>query len=353
MAYPSPERVWYKKSTSLATSGVVSDNRRLLLAIKNGLTQASGWVDMDNQPVTHPKPWTVAQSSNAVQVGASDYWNSESDIVWGSNLSWTCLRHPSHYGGLGELLLGCGTSSTSNGYVRYASHGFNLNGTVSANPTQYVIPELPGDPTPYKSVLWSWLNSTQWHRYGYGNNPFNAAVHIWHSADGTGTRLLVMQNGAPGCFMMWDQAVDLLGTADSHDRAYWPDGYVHGMWLAGNTLDDDAFNATSDMRAIIRAIGLDLGWLDANLGCCSLWHMDNSSMDRIPVANEMSGNWTTEPMHLYSWPGGARGLAGRLRDTWLVAAASGGHGTLFNSGALVKVGSLLLPWDGSTFDTGV
>jgi len=163
-----------------------------------------------------------------------------------------------------------------------------------------------------------------------------------------------MQNGAPGALMVWDQAVNLLSTVDVYGKAYWPDGYVNGMMLRGATLDNDSFDATQLVRGLVRANGLPYGpgWLDTIMSSASLWYYDNSSLDRILVANEMSGNWPIEPMYLYGWTGGCRGLAGRLRDTWMTNAASGVDGTMFDSGALVKVGSLLLPWDNSTFITG-
>lgn len=363
MAYPSPERTWYlKKNISLPTSGNgLTDNRRLLLAIKNGLTVATGWTDLAGAAVVHPLPWTVRQSSNRSSAGADDYWDAEGDLVWNRDStptgSWICLKHPVQYGGAGELRLYAWSyaSEPQQTDIRYASHGYNLDGTVNAVPTLRSLEVAPGDPTPYRSVSWDWMPGpgAYWHRYA-SSTSFSAAVHIWHSSDGTGTRVLVMQNGAPGALMVWDQAVNLLSTVDVYGKAYWPDGYVNGMMLRGATLDNDSFDATQLVRGLVRANGLPYGpgWLDTIMSSASLWYYDNSSLDRILVANEMSGNWPIEPMYLYGWTGGCRGLAGRLRDTWMTNAASGVDGTMFDSGALVKVGSLLLPWDNSTFITG-
>ncbi len=143
----NPTKTWeYIVNQTEVPGGSLTDrNERLWLLLKRMLTDTGGLsaLDASGTPISLTTPWAVVASSDGVTAGASDSWDTQSDIIGaaaGVAHSWIHLRQVDYFGSGDHLNLLLAVEDVVNcslGRVSYArgALGWNADGTNLNRPT--------------------------------------------------------------------------------------------------------------------------------------------------------------------------------------------------------------------------
>lgn len=327
MAMPVIELTWqHSVNTQKGNTSVLNDdNKSVLFAIKQALIGISpktgrslGWTN----------PWTVVSSSNGISSGASDYWNSESDLVWSTGShSWVVLNQP----GAGiEICLDLSNNNT--GYMTQVwspSTGFS-GGDINTRPSA-------GD----QIVL---RNNTTW--LGGQALPFGARIHVMTSADGRRARVLVgitAGNNAGIClFWLYDEAKDPVNGWTNYNVALSTDSDVN------NPVTTHPYLANTARIAGVHA-GSPMYMYASNE---STWRNSSGikgivNSAHIWAPNDFNGEWPLTTLGLTSQTSGAVGRHGQLIDIWFGSDLM--HGKSYPDTLekqFAQFHNIVVPWNG-------
>jgi hypothetical protein len=328
MAIPVAEKVWqHSVNTKAAGTAVLNDdNRSVLFAIKQALTGVS---PVTGRSLNWTNPWTVVLSSDGVSAGASDYWDSTPDLVWGTGThSWIVLRQP-----ITGIEVCLDLSNANTGYMTQVwspATGFS-GGDTSNRPTA-------GD----QVIL---QNNTTW--LGGQNLAYGARVHVLSSLDGMASRVLVSvttSSAAVVClFWLYDQAKDPVSGWTNYNVALSVDDSV------SNPVTSHGYLANSARVVGIPPSG---GTMNMYMSNESTWRTSLGvkgivKSNHIWAPNDFNGEWPMTTIGLTSQTSGAIGRHGQLYDIWFGSDLM--HGKTYPNNLTNKFAqfhNIVVPWNG-------
>lgn len=327
MAAPSLVKTWqYSLNNRSLGIGVEHDRaRQLLLLIKDILIGFTS------------NPWTVDYSCTGVVAGTVgdgvDRWSVYTDLLWGTGAhSWIVLNLP---GGQQLLLDQDYTTATCESMVtRVSPGGLFTGGTTTTRPTATDETEVCYNTSDALSVFWCGGIA-----YGGGINT-DAVVHVWHSTDGTLTRLLVYYNDI--CVTMWEFGF----MADK--RAAQTSSFYAAMMQGTTTISVLSSSAVLDntWRVTWSAVGAETRCTLLTLGFGSITWSESSAAH---VPEEFDDEYQLVPFVVWSNVVGARGFKGSLVDIWssqYQALRIGDNSPAGSSRNFVHLEGITLPWSG-------
>lgn len=310
-------------NNGIASTGVEEqDYRTLLRTIKN---QLKGFAT---------QPWAVKGSSDSAAAGMdnTDRWSDNTKLVpnsSGSAHSWIVLGQSGIATNF-QVCLDLNTASASGGsrcltIVVSPVAGFG-GGSTTARPT--AADEI---------VLASQANWAG----GVTGGDDSFRVHLWQSTDGQCTRVAIYTANVCVGFWLFDRP--------SNPVSGWTNPSVSVALAGKGLIKHPSFrHLLEQANAYGRA---PVGTMSLYFSCEG--YGSQSLGEIIAEANEISGGWPIMPIGLVSRTTGAKGRHGQLFDVWFGSTALNEGDTYPNSTAktFVQVGNLVLPWNGSTFQT--
>lgn len=287
-------------------------------------------------------PWTVAGSASFdTGVGAMDAvdrWGGIIDLRWvdstGANRSWIVLENAA----LGiQFLIDCvtfnnGDGSTFDGLIAPTSDPF-VGGSINARPT-----------SPSETLILDRTITTARGGWGTGtdNNVAKVMVfHIQHSEDGKGTRVVMLLDGLPIGFWLFDEMVRTIGTPNN-------------LWVARVEGADTADTAPAMDFTALHSNARTFALRDDGVRIEYYLAMPSNNQDSATLATQITtqspydGRITTLPVGCASEDGGWVGFFGELADMYFETVPGfTGRGYPASTREWVQFGILVLPWDGS------
>jgi hypothetical protein len=341
MAMPTKEKTWnsFDVGNVVNTMAQATDMKAVLLGLKTAMVAAG---------------WTVSLSSNATSSGADDYWDTTTDLNWGTTgaRSWIVLRNPDFFGAGAhfELLLECRWASSSypmNLGVKYSPTGDYAGGNTTTLPTATTGVELVTIPT-----------GTADDGNFLQGSTMRRAWHFACSSDRQCTRFFVTQRlgeviHVTTFFAIEHMKAPVAGLADA-------DQFVV-LWFSDESVTGTStktlvtqWNAAARAKSYVAGSGAVTYYLTGEFCNGALVR------DQIRAANPDDGDsWPLFPIGLVTITnvGYAYGRNGELFDMWWapamnteLATSPKNTGTTFpNDGSctFIQLGDLVFPWDGS------
>jgi len=340
MAFPTIEKTWqHAVNFPLTDTGNATTNMRTIVKrIVDLITGVGGTFTLGL--------WTVRYSCDGVAAGVAgdgiNRWDSLTDLVWaaaGVAHSWIVLRQTG-IGATFEVCIDLSSATVGNGTVVFSEGGFS-GGTTTARPTaadEYI-----------------WLNNT---------NLFSSSNTNWHTAwmnvqmstDGHCTRVILLRGSGDRLqSWFWEKPKTAVSGWSTPFAAY----RITSTATQGPGFAARALQTSATIVGKIR-VGATAG--DARMGGKNRPNSDANGDTAYRVGlgpHELTGR---HPLHRAIVVGyttvGARGRMGLLWDFWIGQADDAANtsfsfrpGMLLgepdpNSGQLVALGSLVLPWVG-------
>lgn len=325
---PSLTKTWQLDVNNVAARDVstIDNDRRTMFTIKDTLVNFA------------QSPWVVHSSSDSVTAGASDLWVDKDDIIWSTgNHSWIVLTKPTTGS---QILISCDQALTSDLIISWSPGGLYTGGSISVDPTATDQVTLQA--------------SGNWNG---GLTSYNSWVHVWHTTDGSRTRVLVTTDSAdPTLFWILDEITPI-----PDNWALSPE--VVCIFEGANAVN---FGASGSLQAIPVTGNAAKSWDDTsefNIGLFTLGH--DSSAGGFGGTNFVSRNqmgqqgntlnddtpYPLAPLGIISEVTGFRGVHGIFDDLYV------GHedrvlGTTYPNSTIEKLwaqaGDLILPWTGDS-----
>lgn len=314
---PSVKNSWQINANNQASSNSFSD-QRTLFNIKDIL------ISFDSNP------WTVVSSSNSVTSGAADYWDSFEDLVWSTgNHSWIVLQKPSTNS---QILISLDRSSSDEILFSWSPDGYFTGGNTSTDPTATdQIDIFTGQP---------W-DGGQSNRISY--------VNIWHTEDGSKTRIILTSNNGTKSFWIFDEITTAFSDWD----------YPEIVGIVSNSDSAVLFDDTAGWSTYPPSISIYDGSSDYS---CSF---SPYVVDAVPIgfsgsswhsiqeySSELSfgiDSYPWSPVILYSDDTGARGVHGIIEDLYISSEVTSSGATYPNNSAQrnwAQYGHFVMPWTG-------
>jgi hypothetical protein len=331
MALPSLEHTWrFKVNQAYATSGVaLTDNRTLLLGIKNALTSGTGWTDSSGAITTLSNPWTVVASSNSITANSADNWSNITNLVWNSGYhSWIVLRQSKINDMNIELCIDLNVIDSS-GYqlslISSLGEGFDVS-----SPSTLTRPTATDEVVHLASAGWLTNNTS----------PFSSVLNIEISDDGYCNRLWIYVANVIKCFWQFDRPKETV--------TGWTNPAINTMC---STLEPTYAVLNDVARGYIKATNFLGKTGNANCYYTTSFYVSGTVGERQTTVNSLSNAWPFTSIGLASMTTGFYGRHGKLSDIWFGSTTPANGDTYPSSGTLkqfVQAGDIILPWNQST-----
>jgi len=301
MALPTLVKTWQNScnNAQLALGSGLTDNRTVLLAIKNAL------IGFGTQP------WTVRYSCSSTVAGTAgdgvDRWTAIANLVWataGTAHSWIVLQQTGLASGY-QLIISCEGASATGSIVTLVvspSAGFT-GGSTTARPT-----------ATDENVI---ASAQTWTSASDISNRWT----VQQSTDGQCTRVLLCSNATVQC--VW--GIDKLQNPTT-----------------GFTLPVVAFfiSGVPTISALAAAAG-------TSLALAASQYISDTVVGNI--TNDIDSNWPILPVAAVGVTSGCRGILGSFFDLWFGSGGRNSADTYPATGNnFAQFGCLILQWDGST-----
>lgn len=310
MSYPTPIHTWrFDTNNSVSGAGSVYEhNARVLLEVKNAL-KGTGW--------------SVEASSNTISAGSGDRWAVYTDLVWGPGThSWLVSTKGNLHICIDLLSSGTGNNG-QNCTIIGSLIGFSGGSTSSR---------------PVATDEFTLLASEQ----PWGGNP-SATTQVVHVL-----------------------STDVEGT-DSRTRVFTcVGGEVRGFWWFDKAKIPIAQYAGNELYAIKAGVIPTFANMCDTTNCNTYYdtahavaaylNLTNPSYDSTDIGRqssiELNAAFPLADIWAFSTTFGCAGCYGRLDDMWF-GSNSAVTGDTANSATLVYFGHVVVPWDGTTPQTGI
>ena len=327
MSLPTLDKTWqFSVNTQILPTGSGETNRKnVLLEIKSKLM---GFTTL---------PWTVIGSSDGSTgaLDATDRWVDNGDLVIataGVAHSWIVLQDQN---GMQVCFDLSDTASAFRDMVIVVSPGGNFSGGSVTNRPTATDEDIMVNGT-------AWLDGGAGADYGY-------KVHAMMSDDGKVTRIFVGNRSLPCTYMFFEEAKNPLSA--------WTDPVVYGHSQVSAGSEVNTYALLND--AIIgkfRHSSTNCDFFFAGFGYKgTLVGEKNISEDTGGRSvNDASLRWDFNGViRIWCETASHEGLWGELYDCYFVPSEIGTHATFTdtlasNSRSFIKVGTLVLPWDGTS-----
>jgi hypothetical protein len=265
----------------------------------------------------------VVGSSDSTTAGmdAVDRITDVSKLVWASGggaHSWCAFQFPAT--GI-HLLWACNTNNAWEATLVASLTGFT-GGSTTARPT-----------AADERVL---IAADDW---TCGDNT-RQVLHMWHSADGLQTIIIICQGGDAKTWIVFGKALE--------PEAGWTTPYFA---FAGAQSNSSGGAHATEWQRLYRTPGLKswgpAGAMDLFASTFADFVVAGGATPACVQANvvdPLTGLYPPQPMALLSVTSGMAGRHGRLPDVWFVAPAMA-NGLYPTRPDLVKIGNYLFPWE--------
>ncbi len=171
-------------------------------------------------------------------------------------------------------------------------------------------------------------------------------IHMWYSTDGQCLRIMTCRGGFVDGFILIDRA--------KNPVTGWTSPYVAmaiSSAVASPTITDFASFAAS---GAVSFTGITDGATANHVGSVTFeaWNTNAALCTAASIGtavNSFSSTWPVLPMGVAAYTGASSGRLGGLFDIWHAPTGVTNFDTATNAtNGVVKLGGLVLPWDGST-----
>jgi hypothetical protein len=304
MALPNLARVWQFQVNNVVASDAnnTTQNRALMLALKQALIGAGSWTDGDGFGLGgSPNGWTVVGSSDgsASSMDGTDRWLSGSNLVWasaGTAHSWIVLQSPTGLQLLIDLVNVTITSATF--IVSHTGFGTANGGTNGSSTTA---------PTALNSV--TILSNTNW---GGASTPAATVLHVQHSTTIggiAGTRAFMCRNG---------QAVSSLILENPVAEAVsgWAGQYYALAFGVLAAAPSGRLLSEANVADRTAAAGRSFGAGAFAIGAVTEGFPSGAGPDQLTAQNSFSGEFPLFPVRVASNVASNAGTHGLITDLW-------------------------------------
>jgi len=287
------------------------------------------WQIKDTLTSFASNPWTVVASSDGTTADGTDRWASVSDVNWGTAAhSWIVLQNASGF----QILFDPDYSGINNPEDMNikCSPGGNFTGFTSTS----VVPTASDLDTMQTGLTTGWFGDLV-------GTIAQHQMHIWHSSDGTDTRIAGYRSNVCYTFMFVGDIVDA-AAGHTEPIAYgWQSSTTErvtvSLWE-----DFNVFRTThSGTSYQLRCTGEDFS--GTNL-------MENTFIHNQP--DDISGEYALSEIGYACVTVGARGSRGKMADVFWGPYVIAQDGDTFpndaNNRQFVQIGHVVLPWTGDS-----
>lgn len=327
MSTPTPTKTWLVTQQRLYARGSgLAASQQALRAIKTALMTSDGWI------------CTGSQTAGGGGMDGVDRWTTDGALKWGNPSTdavsaWIALRKL-NAAGTGkhlDLLLHLSSSTSFGTQVDelgwyWGAGGTYFGGTATARPTYIGGQEVAA------LVAADWRDN--------GTADFSAVLTVVRAADGSGVRVFLLDSNRVVCFL----SVESVATPSS--------GWTHPVAVTRTTGAPSAGQLVGTGSTVLfDARAGDARWFSA--AWLAEGYATSVLSDGIRYANQITGGpahvWALSPVAVASSVAGKCGRHGDLVDVYLAPAhlPIGLPFPLDAPPSWVKLGDLVVPWDGS------